>query len=52
MSAITLTLVSLLAGAATGVGGILGVLFKPGERTLILGLGRGFDIFLSPRLFF
>ncbi len=31
MDAIILTLISLLAGAATGVGGILGVLFKPGE---------------------
>lgn len=39
MEAITLTLISLLAGAATGVGGILGVLFKPKERNLVLGLG-------------
>ncbi len=52
MDAIAVTLMSLLAGAATGVGGILGVLLKPGERNLILGLGRCFDSFLSPRLFF
>ena len=47
MDAITLTLISLLAGAATGVGGILGVLFKPGERYLILGLGFSSGIMLG-----
>jgi len=47
MDAITVTLISLLAGAATGVGGILGVLFKPGERYLILGLGFSSGIMLG-----
>jgi len=47
MNLIILTLVSLLAGAATGVGGILGVLFKPGERNLILGLGFSSGIMLG-----
>jgi len=40
MNAITtLTLISLVAGAATGIGGIIGVLLKPRERNLVLGLG-------------
>ena len=47
MDAIAVTLMSLLAGAATGVGGILGVLFKPGERYLILGLGFSSGIMLG-----
>ncbi len=47
MDAITLTLISLLAGAATGVGGILGVLFKPRERNLVLGLGFSSGIMLG-----
>ncbi len=47
MDAIVVTLMSLLAGAATGVGGILGVLFKPGERYLILGLGFSSGIMLG-----
>ncbi len=47
MDAIAVTLMSLLAGVATGVGGILGVLFKPGERYLILGLGFSSGIMLG-----
>ena len=41
MNLTTLTLISLLAGAATGLGDILAVLFKLGERNLTLGLGSG-----------
>jgi len=47
MNLIVLTLVGLLAGAATGVGGILGVLFKPSDRNLILGLGFSSGIMLG-----
>jgi len=47
MSLLTLTLISLLAGAATGLGGILGVLFKPSERILILGLGFSSGVMLG-----
>ena len=42
-----LILVSLLAGAATGLGGILGVLFKPVERSLVLGLGFSSGVMLG-----
>ncbi len=38
MNLLILTMVSLLAGAATGIGGLLGVLFRPNERNLVLGL--------------
>jgi len=38
---------SLLAGAATGVGGTVGVLFKPGERNLVLGLSFSSGIMLG-----
>ncbi len=47
MNLLVLTLASLLAGAATGVGGFLSVLFKPGERSLILGLGFSSGIMLG-----
>ena len=47
MNLVILTLVSLLAGAATGVGGTLGVLFKLRERNLILGLGFSSGIMLG-----
>lgn len=48
MTTITaLTLISLLAGAATGIGGTLAVLFKPGERNLISGLGFSSGIMLG-----
>ncbi len=47
MNLITLTLVSLLAGSATGVGGILGVLIRPGEKSLVLGLGFSSGIMLG-----
>ncbi len=47
MDAITLTLISLLAGAATGVGGILGVLIRPRERNLVLGLGFSSGVMLG-----
>ena len=42
-----LILISLLAGAATGLGGVLGVLFKPGERGLVLGLGFSSGVMLG-----
>ncbi|MFC1984570.1 ZIP family metal transporter [Chloroflexota bacterium] len=38
---------SLLAGAATGIGGILGVLIRPGEKNLVLGLGFSSGIMLG-----
>ncbi len=47
MNLITLILVSLLAGAATGVGGILGVLIRPKEKNLVLGLGFSSGIMLG-----
>ncbi len=47
MNLITLILVSLLAGAATGVGGILGVLIRPKENNLVLGLGFSSGIMLG-----
>jgi ZIP family zinc transporter len=47
MNLITLILVSLLAGAATGMGGILGVLIKPSEKNLVLGLGFSSGIMLG-----
>jgi ZIP family zinc transporter len=43
----TLIFISLLAGAATGVGGILGVLIKPNEKILILGLGFSSGVMLG-----
>ena len=47
MNLITLILMSFLAGAATGVGGILGVLIKPTEKNLVLGLGFSSGIMLG-----
>ena len=47
MSAITLILISLLASAGTGTGGILATLFKPREANLILGLGFSSGIMLG-----
>ena len=47
MNLITLILMSLLAGAATGVGGILGVLIRPREKNLVLGLGFSSGIMLG-----
>jgi ZIP family zinc transporter len=47
MNLITLILISLLAGAATGVGGILGVLIRPREKNLVLGLGFSSGIMLG-----
>ena len=47
MNLITLIIVSLIAGAATGVGGILGVLIRPSERNLVLGLGFSSGIMLG-----
>ena len=47
MNLITLMLVSLLAGAATGIGGILGVLIRPREKNLVLGLGFSSGIMLG-----
>ncbi len=38
---------SLLAGTSTGVGGMLGVLFRPGERSLVLRLGFSSGIMLG-----
>ena len=47
MNLIVLTLMGLLAGASTGVGGILGVLFKPSEKNLIPGLSFSGGIMLG-----
>jgi ZIP family zinc transporter len=47
MNLITLILISLLAGAATGVGGILGVLIRPREKNLVFGLGFSSGIMLG-----
>ena len=47
MNLITLILMSLLAGAATGVGGILGVSIRPSEKNLVLGLGFSSGIMLG-----
>ena len=47
MNLITLLLMSLIAGAATGVGGIFGVLIRPREKNLVLGLGFSSGIMLG-----
>jgi ZIP family zinc transporter len=47
MNLITLILISLLAGAATGIGGILGVLIRPSEKNLVFGLGFASGIMLG-----
>ena len=47
MNLLVLSIISLIAGASTGVGGILGVLFKPGDRSLVLGLGYSSGIMLG-----
>jgi len=47
MNLLVISITSLIAGAATGVGGILGVLFKPGDRSLVLGLGYSSGIMLG-----
>ena len=47
MNLVLLTLVGLLAGAATGVGGTLGVFFRPSERNLVLGLSLSSGIMLG-----
>jgi len=38
---------SLLAGVATGIGGLLGVLLRPGEKSLVLGLGFSSGVMLG-----
>ena len=47
MNFLEISLISLVAGAATGIGGVLGVLFKPGERGLVFGLGFSSGIMLG-----
>ena len=47
MSLVTLILISLLAGAATAVGGILAILIRPGEKNLVTGLGFSSGIMLG-----
>lgn len=47
MNLITLIAIGLLAGASTGIGGILGVLFRPRESNLILGLSFSSGIMLG-----
>jgi len=47
MNLLVLSIISLIAGAATGVGGVLGVLFRPGEKSLVLGLGFSSGIMLG-----
>jgi ZIP family zinc transporter len=47
MNLLVLSIITLIAGASTGVGGVLGVLFRPGEKSLILGLGFSSGIMLG-----
>lgn len=47
MNLVVLIIIGILAGFATGVGGILGVLFKPSERNLMLGLSFSSGIMLG-----
>jgi len=47
MNLLSISIISLVAGAATGVGGVLGVLFKPDERSLVFGLGFSSGIMLG-----
>jgi len=47
MNLLVIIIMSLLAGVATGVGGVLGVLFRPGERSLVFGLGFSSGIMLG-----
>jgi len=47
MNLLVISAISLIAGVATGIGGILGVLFKPGERKLVFGLGFSSGIMLG-----
>ncbi|MFC1899773.1 ZIP family metal transporter [Chloroflexota bacterium] len=47
MNLLVLGIISLLAGASTGVGGVLGVLYRPRERSLVLGLGFSSGIMLG-----
>lgn len=47
MELATLTTMSLLAGTATGIGGLVAVFFNPKERNLVLGLGFSSGIMLG-----
>lgn len=47
MDFVNLVIISFLAGAATGLGGIVGVLFKPGRKLLVLGLGFSSGVMLG-----
>ncbi|MFC1953316.1 ZIP family metal transporter [Chloroflexota bacterium] len=47
MNLLIISIMSLLAGVATGIGGIIGVLFKPGEKSLVFGLGFSSGIMLG-----
>jgi ZIP family zinc transporter len=47
MNLLEISAISLVAGAATGVGGVLGVLLRPRERILVLGLGFSSGIMLG-----
>ncbi len=47
MNLLAISIISLIAGAATGIGGVLGVLLRPGERSLVLGLGFSSGIMLG-----
>jgi ZIP family zinc transporter len=47
MNLAQLLLISLLAGASTGLGGILATVFKPSERNLVFGLSFSSGIMLG-----
>ncbi|MFC1971621.1 ZIP family metal transporter [Chloroflexota bacterium] len=47
MNLLVISIISLIAGSATGVGGVLGVVFKPGERSLVFWLGFSSGIMLG-----
>jgi len=47
MNLLVISIISLLAGVATGIGGMLGVLFKPSEKSLVFGLGFSSGIMLG-----
>jgi len=47
MYLLEISIISLVAGAATGVGGFFGVLFRPNEKSLVFGLGFSSGIMLG-----
>ncbi|MFC1938977.1 ZIP family metal transporter [Chloroflexota bacterium] len=47
MNLVKLVLISLIAGASTGLGGILATIFKPSERNLVFGLSFSSGLMLG-----